>query len=167
MISGNKKKSKTFAIMLVLALAVLFAFQMNPVCAGTPEVWNIEYYTIENNTFVTITAYHVRTGFEGEIDPNHYVDKAIFEINGTLEEVALEAQSTETFFVEYDMGEVMENETYNVRARVDCTFHGLSVWSDTMVIPEFSTLSLLLVLAMVSIAVLLFKSRAKLNYNET
>ncbi len=161
LISDGKKKSKTFAIMLVLALAVLFTFQMNPVWANTPDVTNVEYYSIGNNTFVRITVYHVRTGFEGDIDPNHYVEQALFDIDGTVEDVALEAQSTEVFTVEYNMGEVTGAPT--VRARVDCTSHGLSAWSDTVVVPEFSTLSLLLILAMVSIAVLLFRFNARMR----
>jgi hypothetical protein len=147
--------------MLVLALAVLFTFQMNPVWANTPEVWDIEYYTIENNTFVRITVYHDRTGFEGDIDPNHYVEQALFDIDGTVEEVALEVQSTEVFTVEYNLGEVTGTPT--VRARVYCTFNGLSAWSDAVVVPEFSTLSLLLIFAMVSIAVLLFRFNARVR----
>ena len=158
MISENKKKPKTLAIMLVLALAVLFTFQMNPVLADIPEVTNIETYTVGVDTFLNITVEHASP------TSSHYVDLVEVEIvdEGTaIEDVALGPQSTETFFVQYNLGAVDEYYEPTCRARASCTSHGEGSWSSALYIPEFSTLTLLLILAIVSIAVLLFRANAR------
>jgi hypothetical protein len=149
-----KKKPKTLAIMLVLALGVLFAFQMNPVLANTPEIIDIEYYTSGNNTFVRITVLHSASAAS-----SHYVETVRWDIDGTFEEQTLEPQpdDPDDFFVEYNLGEVTGTPT--VRARAIDTTGTFSIWSERVMIPEFPTLSLLLILAIVSIAVLLFRSR--------
>ena len=160
MISENKKKPKTLAIMLVLALAVLFTFQMNPVLADIPEVTNIETYTVGVDTFLNITVEHASP------DSTHYVDLVDVSItesdSGTIyDDVALGPQSTETFFVQYNLGAVDEYYEPTCRARASCTSHGEGSWSSVLYIPEFSTLTLLLILAIVSIAVLLFRANAR------
>ncbi|MCW4001808.1 MAG: PEF-CTERM sorting domain-containing protein [Candidatus Bathyarchaeota archaeon] len=164
MISEKKKKPKTLAIMLVLALAVLFAFQMNPVLADVPDVTSIEWHTSGIDTFLNITVEHASP------DSTHYVDLVTVSITeadaGTIyDDVTLGPQSTETFFVEYNLGEVTEYDTYTIQAKATCTSHGEGSWSGAVVIPEFSTLSLLLIFAIVSIAAFLFRSKARARAN--
>ncbi|UCD27012.1 MAG: hypothetical protein JSV75_02515 [Candidatus Bathyarchaeota archaeon] len=160
MISKSRKKPKALAIMLVLALAVLFTFQMNPVLANVPDVTSIEWYTSGLNTYLNITVEHTSP------DSTHYVDNVEVEYKeadagSIFDDIALGPQSTETFFVEYNLFEVTEYDTYIVRARATCTTHGEASWSAEVTVPEFSTLSLLLILAIASIAVLLLRSNAR------
>ncbi|UCD26631.1 MAG: hypothetical protein JSV75_00370 [Candidatus Bathyarchaeota archaeon] len=151
MISEKKKKPKTFAITLVLALGVLVAFQINLVLADIPDVTSIEPWTSGTDTILNITVRHASP------TPTHYVDAVEVDIDGTVEAVFLGPQSTETFLVQYNMGEV--TDTPPVQARAFCTWHGWSVWSQPVVVPEFLALSLLLILVIVSIAVLLARSK--------
>ncbi|UCD26548.1 MAG: hypothetical protein JSV75_06610 [Candidatus Bathyarchaeota archaeon] len=168
MISENKKKAKTLGIMLVLALAVLFTFQMNPVLANIPEVTSIEHYTSGVDTYLNITVEHASP------DSTHYVDQVTIylrdeilgEVDERDEDLSLGPQSTETFFVQYEVGVVDEYYTPNVRAKGFCTTHGEGSWSSFVNVPEFSTLSLLLILAIASIAVLLFRSKARACVNK-
>ncbi|UCB60828.1 MAG: hypothetical protein JSV75_04325 [Candidatus Bathyarchaeota archaeon] len=151
MISELKKKPKTLTILLVLALAVLFAFQTNLVLADIPDVTSVEPWTSGTDTILNITVRHASP------TPTHYVDAVEVDIDGTVEAVYLEGQSTETFLAQYNMGEV--TDTPAVQARAFCTWHGWSSWSQPVVVPEFSTIYLFLFLAFVSIAILLVRSK--------
>jgi len=59
--------------------------------------------------------------------------------------------------VQFNIGELTEEPT--VRARAVCTIHGWSSWSNSVQVPEFSLIQPILILAIVSIAVLLLKSK--------
>lgn len=152
MIGENRKRPKSLIVMLILAFAVIIGFQINPVLADVPTVENIEPLTSETDTILNITVRHASpTG-------SHYVDKVEVDLDGTFHDVDLTPQSTLTFIVQYNMSEV--TGTPSVQARAHCTFHGWSGWSEPVVVPEFSTIYLLLILAFVSIAVLLLRSKA-------
>ena len=153
MIIDNRKRPKSLVIMLVLALAVLFAFHINPVLADVPTVESVEPWTSGTDTILNITVRH------GLPASGHFVWQIEVDIDGTVHIMELEPQSTVTFVVQYNMSELVGTPTVKVRA--DCNLHGWSGWSEPVVVPEFSTISLLLILAIVSMAVLLRKSRAQ------
>lgn len=139
--------------MLFLALTVITGFQINLVLADIPTVKSIEPWTSETDTILNITVRHALPL------PSHYVDKVEVEIDGTVIAVPLTPQSTVTFVEPYNMGEVTDTPT--VQARAHCNLHGWSDWSESLEVPEFLTISLLLILAIVSIAVLLFRANAR------
>ena len=127
MISEIKKKPKTLAIMLVLVLAVLFTFQINPVLADVPEVISVEHYTVGNNTFLNITIYHDSPG------PDNYVSLVEIKIDSNVEERTLRMQTKWTFSIQYNMSEVTDAPV--IQARALCDRHGWSSWSQPVVIP--------------------------------
>ena len=139
--------------MLFLALSVFFVFQINPILADVPTVESVEPWASGTDTILNIT---IRHGFPSS---DHYVFETEVDIDGTVHLIELEPQSTTTFIVQYNMSELVGTPT--VRVRADCNLHGWSGWSEPVVVPEFSTISLLLILAIVSMAVLLRKSRAQ------
>jgi hypothetical protein len=151
MTGEKKKKSKTLAIMLILDLAALFAFQINLVSADIPDVNSVEPWTSGTDTILNITVRHASP------TSSHYVDLVEVDIDENVEDIYLGPQSTEIFLVQYNMGEVADTPT--VQARAFCTFHGYGSWSQPVVVPELSALSLFLIPAIVSIAVLLFRSK--------
>ena len=147
----NRIGNKSLFIMLFLALATITGFQINPVLADVPTVESIEPWTSETDTILNITVRHASPS------SSHYVDKVEVDIDGAVHDIDLTPQSTLTFVEQYNMGEVVDTPT--VQARAHCTFHGWSGWSEPVEVPEFSSIHLLLVLAIVSFAVLLLRSK--------
>jgi hypothetical protein len=154
LVSDRKIKPKPLTIMLILALAVFFTFQMNPVLANVPQVVSVQPYQHITDTLINVTIYHASP------DSSHYVNLVELNIEGEgVEELPLSSQSEETFIAQFNIGVTDEYRMPYVTARATCTQHGSGDWSTAVIAPEFPTLSLLLVLAIVSIAALLFRSK--------
>ena len=158
MIGKNGKRKKSLVIGLLLALSAIICFQINPVLADVPSVLSIEPWTSgtdtmwarAHDTILNITVSHASP------TSSHYVDKVEVDIDGNVHDVNLTPQSTVTFVVQYNMGEVTDTPT--VQARAFYTVHGWSGWSEAVVVPEFTFIHLLLILSVMSIAVLLLRS---------
>lgn len=147
----NRREKKSLFIMLFLALTMITGFRINSVLADVPTVESIEPWTSETDNILNITVRH------SSPTSSHYVDKVEIDIDGAVNNVDLTPQSKVTFVVQYNMGEVVDTPT--VQARSHCTLHGWSGWSESVEIPEFSTVHLLLVLAIVTITVLFLRSK--------
>jgi hypothetical protein len=147
----NGRIKKSLFIVLFLAFTASTGFQIHLVFAVVPEVLSIEPWTSGADTILNITVTHAQFG------GSHYVNRVEVDVNGTIQNIDLTSQSAVTFVVPYNMGEVTENPM--VKARAHCTFHGWSGWSESVEVPEFSPIHLLLVLAIVSFAVLLLRSK--------
>ena len=52
MIGENRKRPKSLVVLLVLALAVLFVFHINPVLADVPTVESVEPWTSGADTIL-------------------------------------------------------------------------------------------------------------------
>jgi hypothetical protein len=155
--SRNRRGKKSLFIMLFLALTMITGFRIDSVLADVPTVESIEPWTSETDTILNITIRH------SSPTTSHYVDK--IDIDGAVNNVPLTPQSTATFVVQYNMGEVVN--TPIIQARAHCTFHGWSGWSESVEIPEFSTAYLLLVLAIVTITVVLLRSKISSSKRDT
>jgi len=117
----------------------------------------IERWTSGTDTILNITVRH------SSPTSSHYVNEVEVDVDGAVHDLDLAPQSTETFVVQYNMGELVDEPT--VRARAHCTIHGWSSWSnsekvsDSSSIPLLPILAIVLVLAIVSIVVLLLRSK--------
>lgn len=138
-------------IALFLIYTAITSFQIQPVLADVPSVLGIEPWTSGTDTVLNIT---VRHSFPTS---SHYVNKVEVETDENVIGVDLTPQSTVTFVVQYNMGEVADTPT--VEARAHCNLHGLSSWSEPIVVPEFSIIALLLILITVSIAVIFLRKK--------
>lgn len=154
---GNleKKKGLVFTIFLMLLVfATIAALQIRPVLALVPSVDAPVPWTSGTHTILNITVRH-------EINPpgaGHYVDYVEVDIDGTPHTINLEPpQPDHLFTIQYDMGEVTGTPT--VKARAHCTVHGPSGYSPSVQVPEFSFSQLLLILAIISIATVLLRSK--------
>ena len=149
--SKKRRGKKSLFIMLFLALTVITGFQTNTVLADVPTVLSMEPWVSETDTILNITVRHASP------TSSHYVDKVEVDVDGAVNDIDLTPQSTATFVVQFNMGEVAG--TTIVQARAHCTFHGWSGWSESLEIPEFLPIHLLLILAVVSIAVFLLRPK--------
>ncbi len=145
----NGKRTKRLVLVLLLALVATAIFQIRVALADVPSVVSIEPWTSETDTILNITVTH------SSPTSSHYVNKVEVDVNGTINDIDLTPQSTVTFTVQYDLGELAVEVP--VQARAYCTIHGWSNWSSPVVVPEFSFVQLLPILAGVSIAVLLLR----------
>lgn len=144
-------RDKRLYIALFLIYTAITSFQIQPVLADVPSVLGIEPWTSGTDTVLNIT---VRHSFPTS---SHYVDKAEVETDENVIGVDLTPQSTVTFVVQYNMGEVAGTPT--VEARAHCNLHGWSSWSEPIVVPEFSTIALLLILVTISIAIIFLRKK--------
>jgi len=144
-----------FLVTLVLAFtATAMLTLVPPAYADIPDVTSIVPLTSGADTILNITVRHALPS------SSHYIYKLEVDVAGIVNTVDLVSpQTTTTFVVQYNMGSLTTAPT--VRARAFCIVHGVGQWSQQVVVSEFSALNILLVVAIVSVAVLLVKSRFK------
>jgi desulfoferrodoxin (superoxide reductase-like protein) len=136
------------AVSLVTATIIL-SFQMGLVSADIPDVVSIEPWTNGAETILNITVRHIFGG-------GHFVNQVDVDIDGSIQTIPVAPpQPALIFVVQYNMGEVAG--TPSVQARARCNLHGWSVWSEPILVPEFSAIPLLLVLCAVTFAALFLK----------
>ena len=145
----NGKRTARLVIVSLLTLAASTLFHIRLALADVPSVVSIEAWTSETDTVLNITVTH------SSPTSSHYVNKVEVDANGTIYDIDLTPQSTVTFIVQYDMGELAVDVSVQVRAH--CNLHGWSDWSSPVVVPEFSFVHVLPIFAVASIAVLLFR----------
>lgn len=149
----RQHRKTTLALFLLLVSAVLASFQTQHVDALIPSIVSINYGKSGTHTILNITVNHTPPP---TISSGHYVSIVEVDINGTIHDLNQTApQSTETFTVQYDMGEV--SVPLPVRARAYCIIHLWGDWSATITVPEYSLFSLALILILVTSIVLVIK----------
>lgn len=158
----QKKKGKILVVALFLAFVFIMAFQGGSVAAGVPH--DIDIYPWKNGTHTILNITITHDG--GAPTSTHYVDLvqvfvsgetgfAIHDMNYTS------SQSTVAFVAQYDMGVI--TGTPAVQARARCTLDGWSIGSKPLEIPEFSSITLILVLVVVAITLFFVRSRIRLH----
>jgi hypothetical protein len=152
----ERKKGLVLITLLVLPIFLTIAtLQIRPVLALVPSVDAPVPWTSGTHTILNITVRHDKTV---PPLPSHYVDYIEVDVDGTPDIVDLDPSQPEDFFVvQYDMGEVTGTPTVKVRAH--CTVHDLSAYSPSVQVPEFSFFQLLLILAIITIAIVLLRSK--------
>ncbi len=150
----NFRGKKSLFVMLFLALLIIASFQIKLVLADVPNVESVEPWTSGTDTILNITVRH------SSPTTSHYVNKVEVDVDGSIQNIDLPStpiQSAPTFVVQFNMGELTTTPT--VKAKANCNLHGPGDWSNPVEVPEFSPIHLLLVLAIVSSAVLLLRSK--------
>ena len=150
---NNREKKVSLVLMLFLVFASIVAFQICHVSADTPHDISIQPWTSGTRTILNITITHDG----GAPTSTHYVNTVQVNTSGVVDDITLTPQSTVTFIVQYDMGEITGTPTVQVRA--DCTLHGWSDWTNPQSVPEFPLIALFPVFAVLTAAVLLLHSR--------
>ncbi|UCE16085.1 MAG: hypothetical protein JSV12_00225 [Candidatus Bathyarchaeota archaeon] len=157
MVKRFRKRKKSSFIILFTVLTTFAGFQIHPVLADVPSVLSLEPWTSGTDTILNITVRH------SSPTSSHYVNKVEVDVDGAVHNIGLTSQSTVTFVVQYNLGELADEPM--VRARAHCTIHGWSSWSnsdqvsDSSSIPLLPILAIVSVLAIVSIVLLLLKSK--------
>jgi hypothetical protein len=151
---SSKQHSKTKLLFFTLFLfTILGSFQTQRVNALIPSIVSISYGTSGTHTILNITVSHAPPPSLGS---GHYVSIVEVDVNGTINDLSQTApQSTDTFTVQYDIGEI--SAPLAVRTRAFCNIHGWSNWSTTTTIPEYSLFSLALIIMFGTLMILLIK----------
>ncbi|MDH5783822.1 MAG: hypothetical protein OEZ35_09235, partial [Candidatus Bathyarchaeota archaeon] len=106
----NGKRTARLVIVSLLTLAASTLFHIRLALADVPSVVSIEAWTSETDTVLNITVTH------SSPTSSHYVNKVEVDANGTIYDIDLTPQSTVTFIVQYDMGELAVDVSVQVRA---------------------------------------------------
>jgi hypothetical protein len=149
-----KEHSKIKLVFFALLVStILMSFQTQHANALIPSIVSISYGTSGTHTILNITVNHTPPPPLGSA---HYVSIVEVDVNGTIQDLTQTTpQSTETFTVQYDIGEV--SAPLAVRARAHCIVHGWGDWSTTTTVPEYSPFSLALVLMLGTSIILIMK----------
>ena len=153
LMKNNREKKVSLVLMLFLAFASIAAFQISHVLADIPHNISIQPWTSGTRTILNITITHGG----GAPTSSHYVNTVQVNVSGVVDDITLTPQSTVTFVVQYDMGEITGTPTVQVRA--DCTLHDWSGWTNPQSVPEFPLVVLFPVFAVLTVAVLLLHSK--------
>ncbi|MFC1487113.1 hypothetical protein ACFLRN_05445 [Thermoproteota archaeon] len=155
---------KSLAIGLLLILSTIICFNINPVSAQQLNIDSVVPYPSGTDTILNITITHIGPNASpGVFNPLNFVDSIDIDMDGDLQtfgdvqsvNVADASYGVTTFSIQYNMGEVTGTPTVYVRAN-NLQMNG--EWFP-YVIPEFPLIHLLPILMVVSIAVLLIKSK--------
>jgi desulfoferrodoxin (superoxide reductase-like protein) len=144
----------TNSFILIIFVLMLFTFP-SPVKADVPTLLNIEPWISGTETILNITVRHFAP------TSSHYIDIIQVDVNGTVNDVNLNSQSINPFSVQYNMGELISEPS--VRIRAHCNLHGWGGWSASQIIPELSFNHLILVLVLLSTALIILKSKIKIE----
>jgi desulfoferrodoxin (superoxide reductase-like protein) len=98
--------------------------------ADVPHDIKFSTYKSGTRTILNITITHGG----GAPTSTHYVDLVQVNVSGVIHDVNLTPQSTETFLVEYDLGDIASVPIILVRAH--CNVHGWSGWYSSTTIPS-------------------------------
>jgi desulfoferrodoxin (superoxide reductase-like protein) len=150
----NKTRMLTNSFILIIFVLMLFTFP-SPVKADVPTLLNIEPWISGTETILNITVRHFAP------TSSHYIDIIQVDVNGTVNDVNLNSQSINPFSVQYNMGELISEPS--VRIRAHCNLHGWGGWSASQIIPELSFNHLILVLVLLSTALIILKSKIKIE----
>jgi len=138
-------------LLFALVSVVVLGNVVKIAVADVPDVLQVEDISQGSTGRIRLQVRHLSpTG-------THYVDTIEVEIDGQVKKFTMQAQSTNPFTVELDLGQFQGKP--NVRARAHCTTHGWSAWSSQIQIPEFAEVGTTLLLAMA--ASLLIARRGK------
>ena len=152
---NSREKKVSLVLMLFLASAFIAAFQISHVFADIPHNISVQPWTSGTHTILNITI-TMDTGAPTSI---HYVDIVQVNVSGVVHDLTFTSQPAATFVVQYDMGEITDTPTVQVRA--DCTLHGWSSWTNPQSVPEFPLVVLFPVFVVLTVAVLLLHSKLK------
>jgi hypothetical protein len=133
-------------VTLLLGTWVFVGVRVLTVEALVPSIVSVEHYDVGSVTWLDVTMHHTPPPALGL---SHYVSNVQLEINGSVQDLPQSPQSTETFSVQYSLGP--NSDTYSVRARASCIVHGYSEWSNIVTVPEVSLLTVVLLLALITV----------------
>jgi hypothetical protein len=151
-------RKKMVSLLFLLVISVIICFNFNPVSAQELSIDRIEYYTNGADTILNITVTHISPSMPDQYNPLDFVDHLELEIDDAFPFILVDTTQYEVqhFSVQYNMGEV--TGTPKIRARA-VRLQGPGEWSDYVTIPEFSLIHIAPILAVISIAILLMKSK--------
>jgi hypothetical protein len=152
--------NRSLGLLFFLACFVIAVFQAAPVFANVPTVTDVTAWTRQSDSHMILNITVVHSGYF----LGHYVNWVQVNVSGTVQTVSMTDTSpvdqtvSPTFVVPYDIGVVSDNPT--VQAQANCIVHGSSSWSAVLTVPEFSSLQLVLILVVLTVAALLFRFRS-------
>ena len=154
------RMNRSLRVLFSLTCFVIAVFQVAPVFADAPAVTGVTAWTRQSDNHMILNITVVHNGYF----PGHYVNWVQVNVSGTVQMVSMTDSSpvdqtvNSTFVVPYDMGVVSDTPT--VQAQANCLVHGSSSWSAVLTVPEFSSLQLVLVLVVLTVAALFFRFRS-------
>ncbi|MEJ2242105.1 MAG: hypothetical protein P8Y18_08185 [Candidatus Bathyarchaeota archaeon] len=150
-------KTSTFRglvyILILISYLIPLNNLLNPVYANVPSILNVEPWVNGTNTILNITVSHLGA------TNSHFINTVQVEIDGVVNNLNLNPQTTDTFIVQYNMGELNSEPT--VRVRAHCNVHGYSNWSTAETIPEFEATNPLIIFIILSIITIVLTSKLK------
>jgi len=132
MILSEEKPVARRGFLKLLSLAALSSVALAAlpanVRADVPDVQMIENISQDSSGKIRLQIRHA--------NPNsaHYIDQVEVDVDGNIQQLNLQPQTTDPFIVELDLGTIQGNP--NVRARTHCIIHGYGAWSNQIQIPE-------------------------------
>ena len=148
---------RTWLILLLLSLTLLGTLDLMVPSARADQavVESIVFSTRsgDNHTILNISVLH------HNYDPSHYVNFVQVDVGGSISTVnpSTSQPVNQAFIVQYDMGVVTGTPT--VTARANCINHGSAGYlSPPITVPEFSTTTILVSLAVLTLVLFLFRS---------
>jgi hypothetical protein len=149
----NRMKKTSIIFLIILASSILTCLT-RPVAAGDPIVSDIVVYEDSGITMLNVTVFH---------SPQysiHYLDFIEVDLNGSIITFPVAHRPQNTFTVTCDLGPILGTPTATVRAH--CNIDGYSQPYGPIIVPEFTALSLLLVLVLTTLtASILFRKRIR------
>jgi len=149
------KKSMTYFLgfLFLINFILIPVMFLAPVYADVPGIVNIEPWISGTETTLNITIRH------SSPTNSHYIDLIQVDIDGIINDLNLDPQSTNPFIVEYNLGELSGEPS--VRVRAHCNLHGWGGWSSSQTIPEFPSWIILPLFVTITLVVALARKKLR------
>jgi len=119
----------SFVLLAIVSLAVL-AGVVKIVRADVPTVLQVDNLSQGSAGKIKVQIRHLNPS------GGHYVDVVEVDVAGQVKSFNLQAQNSNPFTVELELGQIQGSP--NVKVRAHCNLHGWSDWSSEVQVPEFS-----------------------------
>jgi hypothetical protein len=151
------KRLNRLSCIVILIILIMAGFSFTPMAfAIVPEVQDVVVWSKDGDTILNVTVYH-----DPDLPPSHYADFVEVDIGGNIQTFPISQQNGTTFVVQCNLGSIEGTPLATVKAH--CTIHDYSPSSDPIEIPEFSLLSFLLALSIITIVVFVVFRKMKPN----
>ncbi|MFH0848965.1 MAG: hypothetical protein V1857_05640 [archaeon] len=144
-----------FPVVLTALLAVSSAMVSSDIVkvvrADVPTVLQVDNISQDSTGKIRVQIRHQSPS------AGHYVDVVEVDVAGQVKSFNLQAQNSNPFTVEIELGQIQGSQNVKIRAR--CNLHGWSDWSSEVQVPEFSEIGATVLVALA--ATLLIARRKK------
>ena len=148
----GERELLSFLLLATLSITIL-AGVVKVVRADVPSVLQVDNLSQDSAGKIKVQIRHLNPS------GGHYVDAVEVDVAGQAKSFNLQAQNSNPFTVELELGQIQGSP--NVKVRAHCNMHGWSGWSSEVQVPEFSEIGAIVLAALAAALLITRRKRSR------